>query len=53
MELVRGRTLPQGLLGQAIDYPFKLWEALTRFRQFTPSQWARARAKEKWIALAD
>src|ERR1017187_7024578 len=31
MELVRGRTLPQGLLGQAIDYTLKRWEALTRF----------------------
>ena len=31
MELVRGRTLPQGLLGQAIDYALKRWEALTRF----------------------
>jgi hypothetical protein len=25
------RTLPQGLLGQAIDYALKRWEALTRF----------------------
>jgi hypothetical protein len=31
MESVRGRTLPQGLLGQAIDYALKRWEALTRF----------------------
>ena len=31
MELVRSRTLPQGLLGQAIDYTLKRWEALTRF----------------------
>src|SRR5208337_4150260 len=31
MELVRRRTLPQGLLGQAIDYAMKRWEALTRF----------------------
>ncbi len=31
MELERGRTLPQGLLGQAIDYALKRWEALTRF----------------------
>ena len=31
MELVRGHTLPQGLLGQAIDYASKRWEALTRF----------------------
>src|SRR5208282_5864763 len=31
MELVRGRTLPQGLLGQAIDYALKRWEALNRF----------------------
>jgi transposase len=31
MELVRQRTLPQGLLGQAIDYALKRWEALTRF----------------------
>jgi transposase len=31
MELVRARTLPQGLLGQAIDYTLKRWEALTRF----------------------
>jgi hypothetical protein len=25
------KTLPQGLLGQAIDYTLKRWEALTRF----------------------
>jgi transposase len=31
MELVRRRTLPQGLLGQAIDYTLKRWEALRRF----------------------
>jgi len=31
MELVRGRTLPQGLLGQAIDYALKRWDVLTRF----------------------
>jgi hypothetical protein len=31
MELVRRKTLPQGLLGQAIDYALKRWEALTRF----------------------
>jgi hypothetical protein len=31
MELVRRRTLPQGLLGQAIDYTLKRWEALTQF----------------------
>ena len=31
MALVRRRTLPQGLLGQAIDYALKRWEALTRF----------------------
>ena len=31
LELVRGRTLPQGLLGQAIDYALKRWVALTRF----------------------
>ena len=32
MELVRRRTLPiKGLLGQAIDYALKRWEALTRF----------------------
>jgi hypothetical protein len=31
MEFVRRRTLPQGLLGQAIDYALKRWEALTRF----------------------
>jgi hypothetical protein len=31
MELVRQRTLPQWLLGQAIDYALKRWEALTRF----------------------
>jgi hypothetical protein len=31
MELVRRRTLPQGLLGKAIDYALKRWEALTRF----------------------
>jgi hypothetical protein len=31
MELVRRRTLPQGLLGQAIDYALKRWEALTQF----------------------
>jgi hypothetical protein len=31
MELIRRRTLPQGLLGQAIDYTLKRWDALTRF----------------------
>jgi hypothetical protein len=31
MDLVRRRTLPQGLLGQAIDYALERWEALTRF----------------------
>jgi transposase len=31
MELMRRRTLPQGLLGRAIDYTLKRWEALTRF----------------------
>jgi transposase len=29
--LVRRRTLPQGLLGQAIDYALKRWEALNHF----------------------
>ncbi len=31
MELIRRRTLPQGLLGQAIDYALKRWDALGRF----------------------
>jgi len=31
MELIRRKTLPQSLLGQAIDYTLKRWEALTRF----------------------
>jgi hypothetical protein len=31
MELVRRRTLPQGLLGKAIGYALKRWEALNRF----------------------
>ncbi len=31
MELIRRKTLPQGLLGQAIDYTLKRWVALTRF----------------------
>jgi transposase len=31
MELVRRQTLPQGLLGHAIDYALKRWEALTQF----------------------
>lgn len=31
MESVRRRTLPQGLLGKAIDYALKRWEALTHF----------------------
>ncbi len=31
MELVRRRTLPQGLFGQAIDYALKRWDALNRF----------------------
>jgi transposase len=31
MELVRRQTLPQELLGQAIDYTLKRWEALNRF----------------------
>ncbi len=29
--LVRQRALPQGALGQALDYALKRWEALTRF----------------------
>src|SRR5271154_1388564 len=29
MELIRRKTLPQGLLGQAIDYTLKRWDALT------------------------
>jgi len=33
MELVRRKTLPQGLLGLAIDYTLKRWEALTRFNE--------------------
>jgi hypothetical protein len=35
MELVRRRTLPQGLLFQVIDYALKRWEALTRFVEET------------------
>jgi hypothetical protein len=31
MELIRGKTLPQGLLGQAIDYTLKRWKALNQF----------------------
>ena len=31
MKLIRRKTLPQGLLGQAIDYALKRWDALTRF----------------------
>ena len=31
MELVRRNTLPQGLLGQAIDYTLKRWTALNQF----------------------
>ena len=31
MELIRRKALPQGLLGQAIDYTLKRWETLTRF----------------------
>jgi len=31
MELIRRRTLPQGLLGQAIDYTLKRWPALIQF----------------------
>jgi transposase len=31
MELARRKTLPQGLLGQAIDYTLKRWSALTQF----------------------
>jgi transposase len=31
MELIRRKTLPQGLLAQAIDYALKRWEVLTRF----------------------
>jgi len=29
--LVRRKTLPQGLLGQAIDYTLKRWTALSQF----------------------
>jgi hypothetical protein len=28
---VQVRALPQGLMGQAIDYASQCWEALTRF----------------------
>jgi len=31
MELTRRKTLPQGLLGLAIDYTLKRWEALNQF----------------------
>ena len=31
MELIRRKTLLQGLLGQAIDYALKRWSALTQF----------------------
>jgi transposase len=31
VELIRRKTLPQGLLAKAIDYTLKRWEALTRF----------------------
>ena len=31
IELIRRKTLPQGLLGQAIDYALKRWEALNHF----------------------
>ena len=31
MELIRRKTLPQGLLGQAIDYTMKRWSALIQF----------------------
>jgi transposase len=31
MELIRGKTLPQRLLSQAIDYALKRWKGLTRF----------------------
>jgi transposase len=31
LESIRRKTLPQGLLGQAIDYALKRWPALTQF----------------------
>jgi transposase len=31
MEIIRRKTLPQGLLGQAIDYMLVRWESFTRF----------------------
>jgi hypothetical protein len=31
MELTQRKTLPQGLLGQAIDYTLKRWTALNQF----------------------
>ena len=31
MKLVRRRTLPQGLLGQALDYALARWDSLTRY----------------------
>jgi hypothetical protein len=31
MGLIRRKTLPQGLLGQAIDYTLKRWTALNQF----------------------
>jgi hypothetical protein len=33
MELTRRKTLPQGLLGKAIDYMLVRWETFTRFAQ--------------------
>jgi hypothetical protein len=49
MELVRRRTLPQGLLGQAIDYALKRWEALNRFVDGGVGQ---GKAREKAAAQA-
>jgi len=31
MELIRRKTVRKGLIGRAIDYTLKRWEALTRF----------------------
>ena len=33
MEIIRRKTLPQGLLGKAIDYMLVRWESFTRFLQ--------------------
>jgi hypothetical protein len=49
MELIRRKLLPQGLLGQAIDYTLKRWEPLTRFITGRAGRFIWLPANEGWF----